>query len=144
MFNLLITYFTLKWSQSHQWFWGTVGYFVNRNSDQNSSRFYCHLLFSFLEEFWFYLICWQIQFIPSAKADDSVIFTGPFKDSDRKTSKLFLTLIGMRGDTFISLSFLNQILSADFLSKLSKHLEVKIEINRVILICFIKVAPILL
>ena len=33
---------------------------------------------------------------------------------------LVLTLIGMRGDTFISLSFLNQILSADFLSKLSK------------------------
>ena len=32
-----------------------------------------------------------------------------------------LTLIDMRGDTFISLSFLDQILSADFLSKLSKH-----------------------
>ena len=31
-----------------------------------------------------------------------------------------LTLIGMRVDTFISLSFLNQILSSDFLSKLSK------------------------
>ena len=35
----------------------------------------------------------------------------------------FLTLIGMRGDTFISLSFLDQILSADFLSKLSKLFE---------------------
>ena len=34
-----------------------------------------------------------------------------------------LTLIGMRGDTFISLSFLDQILSADFLSKLSKLFE---------------------
>ena len=31
-----------------------------------------------------------------------------------------LNLIGMRGDTFISLSFLNQILSADFFLKLSK------------------------
>jgi hypothetical protein len=31
-----------------------------------------------------------------------------------------LTLIGMRGDTFISLSFLDQILSAEFLSKRSK------------------------
>jgi hypothetical protein len=34
-----------------------------------------------------------------------------------------LTLIGMRGDTFISLSFFDQILSADFLSKLSKLFE---------------------
>ena len=33
-----------------------------------------------------------------------------------------LTLIGMRGDTFISLSFLDQILSAGFLSKHSKLL----------------------
>ena len=41
-----------------------------------------------------------------------------------------LTLIGMRGDTFISLSYLDQIFSADFLSKLSK-LEVKIDINGV-------------
>ena len=32
----------------------------------------------------------------------------------------WLTLIGMRGDTFISLSFLDQILSADILSKLYK------------------------
>ena len=32
---------------------------------------------------------------------------------------LILTLIDMRGDTFISLSFLCQILSADFLSKIS-------------------------
>ena len=31
-----------------------------------------------------------------------------------------LTLIGMRGDTFISLSFLDQILPAEFLSKISK------------------------
>ena len=31
-----------------------------------------------------------------------------------------LTLIGMRGDTFISLSFLDQILSAEFLWKISK------------------------
>ena len=36
-----------------------------------------------------------------------------------------LILIGMRGDTFTSLSFLDQILSAEFLSKLSKHFEVK-------------------
>ena len=40
-----------------------------------------------------------------------------------------LTLIGMRGDNLISLSFLDQILSADFLSKLSKLLKVKIDIN---------------
>jgi len=33
---------------------------------------------------------------------------------------LSLTLIGMREDTFHSLSFLNQILSAEFLSKISK------------------------
>ena len=31
-----------------------------------------------------------------------------------------LTLIGLRGDTFISLSILDQILSAEFLSKISK------------------------
>ena len=31
-----------------------------------------------------------------------------------------LTLIGMRGDNFISLSFFHQILSAEFLSKISK------------------------
>ena len=31
-----------------------------------------------------------------------------------------LTLIGMRGDNFISLSFLDQILSAEYLSKHSK------------------------
>ena len=37
-----------------------------------------------------------------------------------KSSILILTLIGMRGDTFISLSFLDQILSAEFLSKISK------------------------
>ena len=43
-----------------------------------------------------------------------------------------LTLIGTRGDTFISLSFLDQILSAEFLSKTS--LEVKIEINQLFLI----------
>ena len=38
--------------------------------------------------------------------------------------KTALNLIGMRGDTFISLSpILDQILSADFLSKLSKLFE---------------------
>ena len=36
-----------------------------------------------------------------------------------------------KGDTFISLSFLDQILSAEFLSKVSKLLEVKIDINQV-------------
>ena len=35
-------------------------------------------------------------------------------------AKQLLTLIGMRGDTFISLIFLDQILSAEFLSKVSK------------------------
>ena len=34
---------------------------------------------------------------------------------------MYLTLIGMRGDTFTSLSFLDEILSAEFLSKRSKH-----------------------
>ena len=34
------------------------------------------------------------------------------------TIKSLLTLIGMKGDTFISLSFLGQILSAEFLSKI--------------------------
>ena len=43
-----------------------------------------------------------------------------------------LTLIDMRGDTFISLSVLDQILSAEFLSKIfQSYLEVKIDINRV-------------
>ena len=37
-----------------------------------------------------------------------------------------LTLIGMRGDTLISLSYLDQILSAEFLSN---FLEMKIDIN---------------
>ena len=41
------------------------------------------------------------------------LFSGHIED-------LFLTLIGMRGDTFMSLSFLDQILSAEFLSKNSK------------------------
>ena len=35
-------------------------------------------------------------------------------------SNLWLTLIGMRGDTLISLFSLDQILSAEFLSKISK------------------------
>ena len=39
----------------------------------------------------------------------------------------YLTLFGMRADTFIFLSFLDQILSADFKS----FLEVKIDINGV-------------
>ena len=43
---------------------------------------------------------------------------------------LDLNLIGMRGDTFISSSFLDQILTAEFLPKISKKiLEVKIDIN---------------
>ena len=50
-----------------------------------------------------------------------------------KAAVHLLTLIGMRGDAFISLSFLDQILSADFLSKLFKLLKVKIDINQVIL-----------
>ena len=57
---------------------------------------------------------------------------------------LLLTLIGMRGDTFISLIFLDQILSAEFLSKISKILEVKVDINWVNLTPFealIKNAP---
>ena len=41
-----------------------------------------------------------------------------------------LTLIGMRGDTFISMSFLDQILSADFYQN---FLKVKIDINQAIL-----------
>ena len=41
-----------------------------------------------------------------------------------------LTLIGMRGDTFISLSFLDQILSVEFFIKnFQPILEVKIDIN---------------
>ena len=40
-----------------------------------------------------------------------------------------LTLIGMRGDTFISLSFLDQILPAEFFNKnFQIFLEVKIDI----------------
>ena len=35
----------------------------------------------------------------------------------RKSEQALWTLIGMRGDTFISLYFLDQILSAEFLSK---------------------------
>ena len=35
---------------------------------------------------------------------------------EKKRYELVLTLIGMRGDTFISLSFLDQILLAEFLS----------------------------
>ena len=43
-----------------------------------------------------------------------------------------LTLIAMRGDTFHSLSFLDQILSAEFLPKISKKIsEVEIVINPV-------------
>ena len=44
-----------------------------------------------------------------------------------------LNLIGMRGDTFIALSFFDQILSADFLSNFPNFLKVKIYINQVIL-----------
>ena len=56
-----------------------------------------------------------------------------------------ITLIGMRGDTFISLSYLDQIFSAKFLSKISKPFsEVKIDINWVDLpplLSLIKRAP---
>ena len=46
-----------------------------------------------------------------------------------------LTLIDMRGDTFISLYFLDLTFSAEFLSKISKkNWEVKIDIDRLILI----------
>ena len=37
----------------------------------------------------------------------------------RRVERGFLTLIGMRDDTFTSLSFLDQVLSAEFLSKVS-------------------------
>ena len=40
---------------------------------------------------------------------------------------LLLTLIGMRGDTMISLSFLDQILSAEFIKSFQTFLEVKID-----------------
>ena len=43
-----------------------------------------------------------------------------FKSMNRKNCSFGLTLIGMRGDAFISLSFLDQILSAEFLSKIPK------------------------
>ena len=43
-----------------------------------------------------------------------------------------LTLIAMRGDTFHSLSFLDQILSAEFVSKISKkNSEVEMVIDPV-------------
>ena len=38
----------------------------------------------------------------------------------QKTLKIFLTLIGMRWDTFMSLSIMALTLSADFLSNISK------------------------
>ena len=47
---------------------------------------------------------------------------------------MLLTLIGMRGATFISLSFLDQILSGKFL-------ELKIDINQVKLIESYKKCP---
>ena len=57
---------------------------------------------------------------------DSLTLAGFAVDALRLAN---LTLIGMRGDTFISLFFLNQICLAEFVSKISKLLEVKIEIN---------------
>ena len=39
---------------------------------------------------------------------------------EKKVVMQSITLIGMRGDTFISLSFLDQILSAEFLTKIFK------------------------
>ena len=42
---------------------------------------------------------------------------------NEKDNHYKLTLIGLRGDTFISLSFLDQILSADSLPKLSNPFE---------------------
>ena len=44
------------------------------------------------------------------------------------TGDSYLILIGMRGDTFISLSFLDQIFSAEFLSKISNFWDVKADI----------------
>ena len=38
----------------------------------------------------------------------------------KQNKLMLLTLIGMMGDSFISLSFLDQILSAKLLSKISK------------------------
>lgn len=53
---------------------------------------------------------------------------------ERNLSHSALTLIGMRKGTFHPLSFLDQNLSAEFLSKNSKlFLDMKIYINRVIL-----------
>jgi hypothetical protein len=43
----------------------------------------------------------------------------PF-NANNLTFKFLLTLFGMGGDTFIPLSFLDHILSADFFSKISK------------------------
>ena len=52
----------------------------------------------------------------------------------KTTEGTALTLIGLREGTVHPLSFLDQDVSADFLSKISpKKLEVKIDINRVIL-----------
>ena len=50
-----------------------------------------------------------------------------------KAAVHLLTLIGMRGDAFISLSFLDQILSADFYQNFPNFLKVKIDTNQVIL-----------
>ena len=52
-----------------------------------------------------------------------------------------LTLIGMRGDTFISLSFLNQILSAVFYRNNTNFFDLKIDINWVNLtLCLAKLS----
>ena len=53
------------------------------------------------------------------------------KGSSKNTEFLALTVIGMRGDTFISLSFLDLILSANFFLKKFHFFEVKIDINQV-------------
>ena len=55
-----------------------------------------------------------------------------------KTVLLFdlLTPFGTGGDTFIPLSFLDQILSADLKKKIQTYLEVKIDINQVDLTLF--------
>ena len=49
----------------------------------------------------------------------------------RNLNALDLTLIGMRGDTFTSLSFWDFVIGVYFYQKFPKFLEVKIEINQV-------------
>ena len=91
------------------------------------------LLLKLLGKFWPLLLPIEVLF--TATAQWYIVWVSKIQIyiMKIKAAYLLLTLSGMGRDIFTPLSLLDQILSAEFFSKISKLSEVKIEINRVIL-----------